>query len=73
MENQNVSSSFSLAYDNEKDKIVISFQNENNAIEIPSSVYVPFISVLIRAGIDFQKDNVVNLGLADFISELEEE
>lgn len=72
MKREKPSLSFKLSYNDEKDLILISFENEDNTLTLPSSVYVPFISVLIKAGVDFQKNKVVDLGLSDLVKSVEE-
>lgn len=73
MKNKKASLGLILSYDTDKDNIIISLDNDDkNSITIPSSAYMPFISVLIKAGIDFQKNKVVDLGLSDFVKRIEE-
>lgn len=72
MNDDKKSLSFKLTYDTAKDCVIISLENtDGNLITIPSSAYTSFISVLIKAGIDFQKNNVVDLGLSNLITEIE--
>jgi hypothetical protein len=64
---------FTMAYNQNDDKILVSFGDKDNTIAIPSNMYRPFVSVLIQAGVDFQKNKVVDLGFTDFIKAIEEE
>lgn len=66
MNNDNKAVSFSFSYDESDDKMIISFENEQNSISIPANVYLPFISVLIKAGMDFQEKGIVDLGMTKF-------
>lgn len=66
MESENNAVSFSVSYAISDDKMIISFEDESNAISIPSNVYLPFISVLIKAGMDFQNQQIVDLGMSSF-------
>lgn len=71
MENAKNSVNFVVSYDESANKVRVVVGNEDNQIAIPPDMYVPFISVLLEAGIDLQKNKVVDLGLSDFI-EMEE-
>lgn len=73
MKNKKASLSLKLSYDTDKDTIIISLDNDDkNSITIPSPAYMSFISVLIKAGIDFQKNKVVDLGLSDLVKSVKE-
>ncbi|MBD5144897.1 MAG: hypothetical protein HDT21_03125 [Ruminococcus sp.] len=72
MKNKKMDLSLKLAYDTDKDNIIISLDDDKNSITIPSPAYMPFISVLIKAGIDFQRNKVVDLGLSDLVKIVEE-
>jgi|GEM_PF-4040043 len=63
---------FTVSYDKENDVIKIIVGNEDNQINIPSNLYVPFISVLLNAGMDLQKNGVVDLGIPNFSDGKEE-
>ena len=63
---------FTVSYDKENDVINIAVGNEDNQINIPSNLYVPFISVLLNAGMSLQKNSVVDLGIPNFSDGKEE-
>lgn len=68
MNNENKEVSFSISYDKSDDRMIISFENEQNSISVPANVYLPFISVLVKAGMDFQNRGIVDLGMTDFVA-----
>lgn len=67
MENAKNFVNFVVSYDKSANKVKVVVGNEDNQFVIPPDMYVPFISVLLEAGIDLQKNKVVDLGLSDFI------
>lgn len=68
MKSENNEFSFSVSYDQSDDKMIISFENGDNAISIPTNAYLPLISVLVKAGMDFQGRKIVDLGMNEFFS-----
>ena len=71
MENAKNPINFVVSYDESMDLVKVVVGDEDNQIAIPPNMYVPLVSVLLEAGINLQKNNVVDLGLADFIEEKE--
>lgn len=64
MEKGNNGIRFTVAYNGEEGTMEISYREKENTIIIPSDIYLPFISVLIKAGQDFQSRKVVDLGFS---------
>ena len=55
---------FAVRYNEEERTMKIAYHDTENAIVIPSDMYLSFISVLIKAGQDFQNRKVVDLGFS---------
>lgn len=73
MENENNSVKFTVSYNQSNSTMTVSFLNEDNTIDIPCNMYLPFVSVLIKAGAEFQKKYKVDLGMSRFSAFAEEE
>lgn len=71
MENAKNPINFVVSFDESVNRVKVVVGDEDNQIAIPPNMYVPLVSVLLEAGINLQKNKVVDLGLADFIEEME--
>lgn len=71
MENAKNPINFVVSFDESENKVKVVVGDEDTQIAISPNMYVPLVSVLLEAGINLQKNKVVDLGLADFIEEME--